>query len=351
MILVEEPEPEGPFGAKGVGEIGLVPTAAAVAGALEAFDGIRRYDAADEGLARRPGHERRPHPPPPRRLALARTREPATAGRLVRMKKLSFVVASCARAAWPLASDQEWPGLRGPHHDGGASGRLEATEGAGFAVAWRAALGSGYSSVAVAGGRAVTLFSDGVNDVAVAFDSRSGRELWRSVIAPTLRGKDGSFDGPIATPVLAGDRVFGLGPRGHLFALDAATGRALWKVDLVERETSAVAPLRLQLHTARRGRCRRGAARSEARRRARGLRPCDRRPALARRRRRRRLPVAGGGERGCAPAGGRSQRHEAGGGGPAERASCCSSTITAESSTRWGPRASCRFRPATAGCS
>ena len=43
VILVEEPEPEGPFGAKGVGEIGLVPTAAAVASALEAFDGVRRY--------------------------------------------------------------------------------------------------------------------------------------------------------------------------------------------------------------------------------------------------------------------------------------------------------------------
>jgi selenium-dependent xanthine dehydrogenase len=42
VILVEDPEPEGPFGAKGVGEIGLVPTAPAVAGALEAFDGIRR---------------------------------------------------------------------------------------------------------------------------------------------------------------------------------------------------------------------------------------------------------------------------------------------------------------------
>jgi xanthine dehydrogenase molybdenum-binding subunit len=42
VILVEEPEPEGPMGAKGLGEIGLVPTAAAVAGALEAFDGIRR---------------------------------------------------------------------------------------------------------------------------------------------------------------------------------------------------------------------------------------------------------------------------------------------------------------------
>ncbi|MBL8144642.1 MAG: selenium-dependent xanthine dehydrogenase [Acidobacteria bacterium] len=43
VILVEDAEPEGPFGAKGVGEIGLVPTAPAVAGALEAFDGVRRY--------------------------------------------------------------------------------------------------------------------------------------------------------------------------------------------------------------------------------------------------------------------------------------------------------------------
>jgi xanthine dehydrogenase molybdenum-binding subunit len=42
VILVEEPEPEGPMGAKGVGEIGLVPTAAAVASALEAHDGKRR---------------------------------------------------------------------------------------------------------------------------------------------------------------------------------------------------------------------------------------------------------------------------------------------------------------------
>jgi selenium-dependent xanthine dehydrogenase len=41
-IFIEEHEPEGPFGAKGVGEIGLVPTAPAVAGALYAYDGIRR---------------------------------------------------------------------------------------------------------------------------------------------------------------------------------------------------------------------------------------------------------------------------------------------------------------------
>jgi len=41
-ILVEEPQPEGPYGAKGAGEAVLVPTPGAVAGALYAFDGVRR---------------------------------------------------------------------------------------------------------------------------------------------------------------------------------------------------------------------------------------------------------------------------------------------------------------------
>ena len=41
-IFIEEPSPQGPYGAKGVGELCLVPTASAVAGALFAFDGVRR---------------------------------------------------------------------------------------------------------------------------------------------------------------------------------------------------------------------------------------------------------------------------------------------------------------------
>jgi len=42
VILVEVPDGVGGYGSKGVGEIGLVPTAGAVAGALYAHDGIRR---------------------------------------------------------------------------------------------------------------------------------------------------------------------------------------------------------------------------------------------------------------------------------------------------------------------
>ena len=43
LIFVEEEDPECPFGARGVGEIGLVPTAPAIAGAIYQFDGqVRR---------------------------------------------------------------------------------------------------------------------------------------------------------------------------------------------------------------------------------------------------------------------------------------------------------------------
>ena len=48
VIGVEVADPVGPYGAKGIGEIGLVPTAAAVANALCQFDGITAEAVAYE---------------------------------------------------------------------------------------------------------------------------------------------------------------------------------------------------------------------------------------------------------------------------------------------------------------
>ena len=42
VILIEAPDPNSPYGIKGVGEIGLVPTAGAVAAALHEVDGMWR---------------------------------------------------------------------------------------------------------------------------------------------------------------------------------------------------------------------------------------------------------------------------------------------------------------------
>ena len=62
------------------------------------------------------------------------------------MKTLAVLVASCALSGVAVADSPDWPSLRGPRHDGAAQGDPRRLEGAGFAVAWRAALGAGYSS-------------------------------------------------------------------------------------------------------------------------------------------------------------------------------------------------------------
>ncbi len=53
VILVESPDPKSPYGIKGVGEIGLVPTAGAVAAAMWEFDGQWRHELPMVNMANR----------------------------------------------------------------------------------------------------------------------------------------------------------------------------------------------------------------------------------------------------------------------------------------------------------
>ena len=126
----------------------------------------------------------------------------------------------------------EWPGLWGPGRDARVAGPLKVAPGMQVKELWRRAVGKGFSEVAMAGGRGYVTFSDGEVDQLAALDLATGKEVWRSRMDPTYRGHDGSDDGPISTPVLAGGRIFSLNPFGKLFAFDEATGRGLWSRDL-----------------------------------------------------------------------------------------------------------------------
>jgi len=145
-------------------------------------------------------------------------------------------------ALWCLALSSaatavEWPGLRGPNHDGSAGRESRFASGPGApTLRWRVPLGSGYSGVAVSDGRAVTMFADKTSDVLAAFDATTGKEAWRIVMGGRYKGINGSFDGPVSTPAVAFGRVYALDPAGRLLAADLATGRRLWEVDLPARE-------------------------------------------------------------------------------------------------------------------
>ena len=125
-----------------------------------------------------------------------------------------------------------WPGLWGPGRNGATTvaGRTPKR----FRELWRHRSAGGYSEVVAEGSRAFTMeLKDGA-DYVVSFDAQSGRERWRARVADTYRGHDGSHDGPISTPTIAGSDIFALGPNGHLVALDAASGKERWRHDLAK---------------------------------------------------------------------------------------------------------------------
>lgn len=149
--------------------------------------------------------------------------------------RTSFALA-LALTAFMLAapaSGEEWPGFRG---DGsGVARTLAAGEGpVSLSLRWKQPLGSGYAGLSVAEGSLVTVARDGEDDVVVALDPASGEERWRTRLGPAYIGHDGSADGGIATPAIAGGRVFALGPWGDLAAFDLETGASLWSLHLTE---------------------------------------------------------------------------------------------------------------------
>ncbi len=107
---------------------------------------------------------------------------------------------------------------------GTLKGIVQALDADGGREKWRADLGSPvHHSPAYDGGRLFVATMSPRGEVA-AFEAVSGRELWR--FKPQRRG------GFAASPAVYGGHVF-LGDRaGDFYALDAASGRAKWRVSL-----------------------------------------------------------------------------------------------------------------------
>ncbi|MDX1645045.1 MAG: PQQ-binding-like beta-propeller repeat protein, partial [Thermoanaerobaculia bacterium] len=129
----------------------------------------------------------------------------------------------------------EWSTFRGPRGTGEALDPLPPGDGAlGLELVWKRPLGTGYSGISVAGDVLVTAFADADSDFVIALDVTSGEEIWRYELGPAYPGRDGSHDGPIATPAIAGGRVFAVDPAGKVVGLDLASGAERWTTDLVE---------------------------------------------------------------------------------------------------------------------
>jgi outer membrane protein assembly factor BamB len=134
----------------------------------------------------------------------------------------------------------EWPQFRGPRRDGlsAATDLLDTWPDSGPPEVWRVPIGTGYSGMALVGGRLFTMDADDDAEFAVCLDATTGQELWRTPIGPLFESFFGN--GPRSTPTVDGDRVYVLGGRGRLAALRSSDGEILWTVDFPEAFGSAI---------------------------------------------------------------------------------------------------------------
>ncbi len=98
---------------------------------------------------------------------------------------------------------------------------------------WKKPIGGGRASFAVADGRAFTIEQRRQQEVVAAYDVMTGRELWTSAWQARFSQWMGGGEGPRATPAWADGFVFALGARGELRCLDAATGRLVWRTNIL----------------------------------------------------------------------------------------------------------------------
>ncbi|KXJ04460.1 hypothetical protein AC249_AIPGENE378, partial [Exaiptasia diaphana] len=147
-------------------------------------------------------------------------------GRACILVVLSILIA-IPSAQGSGADAQIWQGFRGGTVETGAL-----PESFGLTMQWSRELGAGYSSVAVAGDRIVTLFTSGPDDFLAAFAVADGEELWRLRLADKYVGHEGSDDGPLSSPMIEGGVVYALGPKGQLVAAGLEDGVELWRTQL-----------------------------------------------------------------------------------------------------------------------
>src|SRR5437764_8666958 len=131
------------------------------------------------------------------------------------MRSVPKIAALLATLVIVQAAD--WPQYAGPNGDGTSPETIRTnwTEQAPREV-WRKPMGSGFSSVAVVGGRIFTLERRTSNssdrEFCVALDAETGTEIWATDVDradyTNLSGYDDRMDGPRSTPTVDGEFVY-----------------------------------------------------------------------------------------------------------------------------------------------
>ncbi|MCE5328665.1 MAG: PQQ-binding-like beta-propeller repeat protein [Planctomycetaceae bacterium] len=145
------------------------------------------------------------------------------------------LAAACAVAA-------DWPNWRGSDHNGISTetGWLAKWQASKPVVLWKAKVGTGFSSIAVADSRVYTMGYAANRNGVYCFDAASGKELWMYSYAGD-KGAKYYEGGPHATVAVDEGKVYAVSKWGQVFCLTGDEGKLLWQSD-VAKEIKAETP-------------------------------------------------------------------------------------------------------------
>lgn len=157
-------------------------------------------------------------------------------------KRRFWIAAFSLSLAAGSASAEDWPCWRGPARSGisAETGGLDLWPTDGPKVLWKAEVGIGFSSFAVAKGRVYTIGNANDADTVFCLDAEKGQVLWYHPY-PSELGDKFFEGGPTSTPTVDGDRVYTIGRWGDLFCFSASDGKIVWSSN-VAKETGMPIP-------------------------------------------------------------------------------------------------------------
>lgn len=126
----------------------------------------------------------------------------------------------------------DWPQILGPHRSGIADPDEQLADtwpAAGPQEIWRRPVGSGYAGISVVDGNAFLFHRIDDREITEALDATTGKVIWKTDHPTRFRPQVGGGDGPLCTPTVSNNRVITFGTQGMLTCLNAQTGAILWQ--------------------------------------------------------------------------------------------------------------------------
>ena len=130
----------------------------------------------------------------------------------------------------PLAKDaitHEWTSFLGPSHNA-ISTETRLSRALPPPLVWEFPKGTSYASPAVIADRLLFIHRAGDEEIVECMHAETGAKHWNFRYPTDFEDRYGYNNGPRASPIVDGDRVYTMGAQGQLHCLDLRSGKLVW---------------------------------------------------------------------------------------------------------------------------